>query len=387
MSRTHTFLFLAAFLLLVGGCGYQSGQSAVQEGMAAFKENNFPKAIACFTRATKRITDSPDLYYNLGLAHFREGNLEPAQAAFNAALELKRGHGESLACLGQIAFLQNDLPKAQSCLEQALAAVSTDESRARVLTALALTESARERHDIARLRFLQAIKIDRRYAPAYYNLASLYRDRFNLREEALDNFDIFVRLVDKKDAHYEKAVNNAKRLRLNLERTRAEELDGARRDPSVAAKLLQEGVKQHLAKQYPKAIKFYRDALAADPFTFSAAFGMALIYKAQGQKAEAVEAFKRAAEISPAHQDSYFQAAELALQLKRAAEAAKILDRAIARCPFNPANADLMARIRFEENRRAEARAYGEFYLSLLSPEEKKRAALYEKWVKGLPVK
>jgi tetratricopeptide (TPR) repeat protein len=353
--------------------------------MAAFKENNFPKAITHFSRATKRITDSPELYYNLGLAHFREGNMEPAQAAFSAALELQPGHGESLACMGQVAYLQNDLPKAQACLEQALEAVS-EASRGRVLTALALAESARERHDIARLHLLRALQADRRYAPAYYNLASLYRDKFNLREDALDNFEIFVRLVDKKDAHYEKAINNAKRLRLNLERTRAEELDGVRRDPSAAAKLLQEGVRQQLAKQYSKAIKAYRDALAADPFTFSAAFGLAMVYKAQGQKAEAVEAFKRAAEISPNHQDSYFQAAELALQLKHMAEAAKILDRAIARSPYNPANAELMARVRYAETRLPEARAYGEFYLSLLPANDKNRAP-YEKWVKALPVK
>lgn len=387
MIRTHTFLCSAAFLALVCGCGYQSGQSAVQEGAAAFKQNNFPKAISCFTRATKRITDSPELYYNLGLSHFREGNMEPAQAAFHAALELKPGYGEALACLGQIAYLQNDLAKAQTCLEQALSAVASDESKARVLTALALAESGRERHDLARLHLLLAMKTDRRYAPAYYNLASLYRDKFNLREEALDHFEIFTRLVDKKDAHYEKAVNNAKRLRLNIERTRAEELDGVRRDPAAAAKLLQEGMKQQMAKQPAKAVKAYRDALAADPLTFSAAFGLAMVYKAQGQKAEAVEAFKRAAEISPNHQDSYFQAAELALQLKHTAEAAKILDRAVARSPYNPANAELMARIRFAELRLPEARAYGEFYLSLLSAEDRKRAALYEKWVKGLPVK
>ncbi len=386
MIRTHMLLCFAALFTLAGGCGYQSGQSAVLEGAAAFKENNFPKAISHYTRATKRITDSPDLYYNLGLAHFREGNLEPAQAAFAAALELKPGHPEASACLGQIAYLQNDLPKAQACLEQALATVTSEASKARVLTSLALAESGRERHDIARLHLLRAMKSDRRYAPAYYNLASLYRDKLNLREEALDNFEIYVRLIDKKDPHYEKAMNNAKRLRLNLERTRSEELETVRRDPATAAKLLQEGLKQQVAKQYPKAIKAYRDALAADPLTFSAAYGLATVYKKHGQKAEASEAFKRAAEISPNHQDSYYQAAELALQLRQTAEAAKILDRAIARSPFNPANAELMARIRHAEGRLPEARAYGEFYLSLLPADEKNRAP-YEKWVKSLPAK
>ena len=68
------------------------------------------------------------------------------------------------------------------------------------------------------------------------------------------------------------------------------------------------------------------------------------------------------------------------------AEAAKVLDRAIARSPLNPLNAELMARIRFAESKLPEARAYGEYYLALLPPGDRGRAA-YEKWVKTLPAK
>jgi len=389
MIRTRIFLLLALLLSVTCGCGSHSSQRAVKDGMAAFKEHKYSEAIASFTRASKRITNSPELYYNLGLAHLEEGNMEPAKAAFTAALELRPGYGDALACLGKIAYDQNnpsDLPKAQAYLEQALSAATTSESKARILTSLALTESARGRHDIARLDLLNALRLNRLYAPAYYNLASLYRDKFNLREEALDNFEIFVRLVDKSETHYGSAVNNIKRLRTNLERTRAEELDGVRRDPAAAARLLQEGMHLQVSKQYAKAIKSYRDALAADPLTFSAAFGLAMAYKTQGQREEAIEAFRRATDISPNHQDSYFQAAELAFQLKHYAEAEKILARAIARSPSNPANAELMARIRYAETRLPEARAYGEYYLSLLPPGDKNRAP-YEKWVKSLPTK
>ncbi|MEI7898710.1 MAG: tetratricopeptide repeat protein [bacterium] len=384
MMRTHILLFLTLSGLLAGGCGSNSGLSDLQQGMAAFNGKNYAAAIPCFNRAAKRITDSADLYYTLGLSHLYQGELDPAQAAFNAALELTPGHSEALTCLGQIAYLQHDLSKAAACYGQALAVTSNNAGNARILTSLALSESDREHHDLARLYLLRAQKLDRLYAPALYNLASLYRDKFNLREEALDNFELYLRIVDKSDKHYEKAVNNVKRLRLNLERTQTEELDGMRRDPAAAAKLMQEGVRLQLAKQVPKAIKAYRDALAKDPLTFNAALGLATVYKSQGQRAEAMEAFKQALAINPSHQDSYFEAAELALQLKRYAEAAKILDRAIARSPFNPANAELMARIRYAETRLPEARAYGEFYLSLLRPGDKNRAA-YEKWVKSLP--
>jgi len=389
MIRIHTLLCLAVLLLSAAGCGYHSGQSAVKDGMAAFKEQKYEQAIAAFTRATKRITDSPELYYNLGLAHLKEGNMEPAKAAFGAALELRPGYGDALEGLGRVAYYSQapgEMAKALNDFNLSLGAATTDFDRARILTALALAESARERHDIACLHLHEALRLNRGYAPAYYNLASLYRDKFNLREEALDNFELFVRLADKNDSHYSSAVNNIKRLRSNLDRTRAAELDTLKRDPAAAAHLLQEGMRLQVAKQYPKAVKAYRDALAADPLTFSAAFGLAMTYKAQGLRAEAIEAFKRATDISPNHQDSYFQAAELAFQSRRYAEASKILERAIARSPYNPANAELMARIRYAETRLPEARAYGEYYLFLLPPDDKNRGP-YSKWVKSLPEK
>jgi len=301
MIRRQKLLVLTLVGLLAGGCGSDSGQSAMRQGLAAFNEKNYPAAIAHLTRATKRLTDSAPLYYHLGLAHLYhltratkrltdsaplyyhlglahlyQGDMEPALAAFNAVLELVPDHSEATACLGQIAYLQNDQPKAQAYFEKALATASGDEAKARLLTSLALTEMARNRNDLARLYLLRAQWHNRLYAPALYNLASLYRDKFNLREEALDQFELYVRLAPKGDRHREKAENNIKRLRLNLARTQAEEAEGLRRDPAAAARLLQEGARLHAAKQYPKASKAFRDALAADPLTFSAAYGLAV---------------------------------------------------------------------------------------------------------------
>ncbi len=386
MIRTYACLLAPAFLLLGGGCGHQSGQGAVREGLEAFREHNFEKAAAQFSRAAKRITDSPELYYNLGRAYQELGQMEPAREALEAALELRPGYADALTSLGQVAYHQNDLPLAAQSLERALEGTDSATERARILNSLSLVQTGLERPDLARLCLLRALKADRRYAPAHYNLATCYRDVFNLHEEALDHFEIFVRLVSAKDPHYEKASVNIKRLRLVIERARTDEMERIRRDPATAARHLQEGVRLQIDKQYPRAIRAYREALAADPLTFSAAFGLALSHRVLGQRAEAVEAFKRAAEISPGHQDSYYQAADLALQLRQTAEAAKILDRAIARSPLNPANAELMARIRYAETRLPEARAYGEYYLSLL-PEGDKNRAPYEAWVKSLPVR
>lgn len=387
MIRTLMLCWVGACVLLTCGCGSDSGQNALKQGMAAFQDGNYSAAITFLTRATQRISNSADLYYHLGAAHLAKGELEPATAAFEATVELKPSHGEALAGLGQVYYYKKEPLKAQDCFTQALAAeVASDEAKAGILNGLALVASEQRQFDRARLYLLRAQQTCRLYAPTLYNLASLYRDAYGLREEALDQFELYLRAAGKQARYYEKAENNAKRLRLNIERTQAAELDAMRRDPAQAAKLLQEGVNAQVTKQPAKAIKCYRDALNADPLAFNAAFGLATVYKAQGQRAEAMEAYKRAATITPTHQDSYLQAAELAFQLKRYDEAEKILDRAIARSPYQPASAELMARIRHAEKRLPEARAYGEFYLSLLRPDDKGRAA-YAKWVQALPAK
>ncbi len=355
--------------------------------MSAFNEKNYSEAITLLTRAARRISDSADLYYHLGSAHLTKGEMEPAETAFYAALELKPDYGEALVGLGQIAYYQKDIPKAKALFENALAAkLSSDEAAACALNGLALSEAEQQNNSLARLHLLRAQKTCRSYAPTFYNLASLYRDAYNLREEALDYFELYLRLTDKKSRYYERAENNIKRLQLNIERTQSEKLDTMRRDPSAAARLLHKGITAQNSRQYDRAAKAYRDALTADPLAFNAAWSLAAVCKLQGQQAEALESFKRAADINPGHQESHRQAAELAIHLKRYEEAENVLDRAIARSPFTPFGAEMMVRIRHAQNRLAEARAYGEFYLSLLPPDDKTRPA-YEKWVNALPSK
>lgn len=385
MIRAQMFFVFAACGLLLCGCGSDSGQNAQRKGMAALEGGNYPEAITCLTRASQRITGSADLYYHLGCAYLRDGKTDPAAAAFHAALELNPRHGETLAGLGQIAYHSNNLTQASLFFRKALASdISSDEARASVLNSLALAEAGLQRSDMARLYLLRAQQASRLYAPSLYNLANLYRNAYDLREEALDQFEMYVRIAGKDDPYRKKAQDNIARLRANVERTKAEELDTLRRDPDVAARRLHEGVQAQSEKKFPLAIRCYNAALTADPLIFSAALGLGTVHKRLNQPAEALEAFKRAAAINPNHQDSHIQAAELALQLRRYDEAERVLDRAIARSPYSLASADLMARIRHAQNRLPEARAYGEFCLSLLRADDVNRAA-YEQWVRALP--
>jgi len=386
MARA-TYSVLCILVLGLCGCGSHSGPSAAQRGNEAFKEGRFDKAVEELTYATSRIANSAELYYNLGASHMELGNCLQAQDAFLAALNLDPNYSDALACLGQIYFQQDNLPKALESLEKALSLDTTADAKARILNTMGLVAARGKHEGLARLHFLRALKENRKSAFVYYNLASLYRDDpYRLYEESLDNFEIFVRLVDPKSSYYLKAKDNIKRLRSNLERTRAITPDDARRDAPKASKLLQEGVTAYSSKQYAQAIKAYKAALEADPLTFSAAYGLGIIYQQQGNKTEARNAFKRASLINPGNQDCYYRAAVLSIQLNQYAEGTKILDKAIARSPFNPTSAKLMATIKYAEGHYPEARLYGDFYLALAPATEPGRKE-YQKWLQMLPKK
>ena len=145
MIRTLMLCWVGACVLLTCGCGSDSGQNALKQGMAAFQDKNYSAAITFLTRATQRISNSADLYYHLGAAHLAKGELEPATAAFEAAVELKPSHGEALAGLGQVYYYKKEPLKAQDCFTQALAAeVASDEAKAGILNGLALVASEQQ---------------------------------------------------------------------------------------------------------------------------------------------------------------------------------------------------------------------------------------------------
>lgn len=384
MRHFLTYFAGLAAVFFVCGCGGSSGHRALRDGVAAFKNQSYERAVGHFNRAAKRISDSPELYYNLGRCYQELGQIDGAKAALEAALDLDPDHVDSLTALGQVAYHQKEFDQAYKVLKRALALSQPGNQRARILNSISLVEGAFERTDMERVALLRAIREDRLYAPAYYNLASIYRDKYQLYEEALDNFELCVRLLDKNDHYHEKAGRVITRLRANVDRTRSEENDRIQRDPAKAATLLRQGETQRVAKQFTRAVALYREALAADPLTFGAAFGQGIAHSEMGQRVQAMEAFRQAAQIQPDHLDSYCRAAELALELRKPAEAAQILERAIARQPASPAMAELMARICHAGKRLPEARAYGSYYLSLV-PAGSSGHEAYQRWVDSLP--
>lgn len=383
--RVSTALTLCIATIFTNGCGSNSGHSALKRGISAYDSKNYSESITLLQRASQRLPTSVALYYYLGCAHLQLGAQDAAENAFSAALALDPTHAESIAGLAQVAFYSEAPQRAETLFKQALATNLTNpETRCSILNGLALAQQRLKRYPQARLTLLCALQTDRLYAPTHYNLASLYLNVYDLREEALDEFELFVRLSAPPDPYHAKASNLITRLRSNIERLKTERLTTIERDSATALQKVHEGAEAQGSRQIGKAIQLYQAALKADPLTFNAAFGLAILYRNQHNAAEALKHFKRAADINPNHQDSQIQAATMAMRLKDYPEVENILNRAIARSPFNAASAELMTNLRHAQNRLPEAREYGLFYLSLLPPTTTNRAAL-EQWVNSLP--
>lgn len=384
---------LGGWMLIVSGCHGTSEQAAFRKGIAAYQEKNYAEAVRLLTDAAQRITGSAVLYYYLGSAHLMQGELDAAYEAFNIALDSDASHGESMAGMGEVAFLRNELPKAKGLFEQALKSnMTTDSARAMALNGLAMIyregmvdERGQQKKDPARARLclLKAQRACPTYAPTYYNLGLLYSEVYELHEEAVDQFGLYLQTADKSDAYREKASNHSKRIMMVI-RKRNEEKKAApvpTRDTETAQKHLEDAIAKQGAKRYPMAARAYEAALKADPLMFNAAWGLGVTANKQKNYADSLKAFKRAAELRPEFVDAYIQAAEQAFQLRRYDEAEKLLARPIAQQPANLDCADKMVRIRFAQKRYEEVQEYGAYYLSLLNPSDS-RYESYASWLK-----
>ncbi len=381
MTRFTVFVTLLPLVATLCGCGARSPEGELKKGMAEFNRKNYSESIASLNRASEQIKDSDLLYYTLGVAYLHLGDMDKALDALNRAVDITPAHCEALICLGQIAYHKTEFDYSRKCYETALKLAPEPKVKAVLYTSLALTESGLKNNGLARLYLIRALSSDGTYAPAMYNLGSLYRDKYGFNEEALGYFREYLRNADKSDPHYEKARNNVTRLEKVVERASAAPAAG--RNAVAAAKALEEAVVFQAEKKYREAIRSYDAALKADPRVFSAAYGRAMAFQRMNNATEALGAFKQALALNPDHQDSYARAAEIALGLKRFTEAAALLDRAIARNPRYVSWYDLMARVLYGQERYRDALQYGEYYLSLMKPGDAERAA-YEQWVKAL---
>ena len=214
-------IFLAmvggACALWLAGCGGAPGERDFKAGVREFERGNFARAMSSFEKSVHQPGGEANAaaWNYLGCAAWQLHQLPAARAAFEASLRIEpkyaaaqynlaamqaaggnasaavaqllpvtqreAARSEPLELLGQIYLDRQSWPEARRALLEA--AQRTPDSP-RILTRLALAElgGGDERSGVALLN--RALDHDARYAPALFNLAQLYQQRFNDKVQA-----------------------------------------------------------------------------------------------------------------------------------------------------------------------------------------------------------
>ena len=124
MAKAMSVLLLLALL----GCGGDSAEQFLQEGLAHFQKQEYDQAIASYEKAIKLEPRAATAYNMLGMAYrFKYNQLrnpelrEKEIAAFKQAIEVDPKYWVALINLGATYYYQGDKAKAAPLFKKALA--------------------------------------------------------------------------------------------------------------------------------------------------------------------------------------------------------------------------------------------------------------------------
>lgn len=181
--------FLCAILALAAAAGCRQ-RSPVPEGLLAQAAAEFQRGDAAAARLTLQAAaeanpDSLTAQVNLGLACLQLDDLTAAIAALNRATEIAPDQSAPWELLGYLLIRTGNPDGAAEVLSR----VSTPTESTLALRAMAARKAGNP--DGALLYLEQALKKNRTYPPALFDMAVLHRDSFNAPVEALAAYRLF----------------------------------------------------------------------------------------------------------------------------------------------------------------------------------------------------
>lgn len=342
--KTQSCCFLFALLVIICGCGPKDGAREIRDGRDAYANGDYRKAEKCYLRAEKLNPANADAPLGLAQLKLRLGELAEAKKCIARAEKLAAGDSDVRLLGAQIAWHAKDYRRAEKLFDGIANDVAlTPEIRSQGFAGRGIVEMACNEHDLARIAFLRAIRLDRRNASAWYHLGLLYRfEPFGYNEAALDQFEIFIRL--EKDAS--PRVQKTQRviipaLKDLIARAAMDRPGAAKRNSASCAAAIAKAEQACRNGAYKTAIQHYRAAMEADVLSYPAALGLAKTQlkvdsSVSGQK-KAFEAYRTACVLRPSAVSTFIAAGRLAENLALYAQAREIYSRAVA---ANPASLD-----------------------------------------------
>lgn len=334
-----------------------------KEGREALISGKYREASALLSRTAEQLPKVAEVHYLQGCALLNLGELVRAEAAFRQGLAVKPGYAEALAGLGQIEYYREHYDEAGRLFRQALdAKADSPSTKASALNGLAGIAKIKGVNPLYRLYLIKGAAAAPEDACTFYNLGVMYRDTYKNAKRSVACFNNYLRLGDVNSAQRDKARSaiayiEKKQLAEAQNKSRVKE-DG---------KMLMEGTEAFAVRAYDRAVACFKKALKSKPDSFNAAWGLGKSLLRRGDKTGAFDAFKLAVKSNPGHVECCMQAVALAFQLKRHQDAERLLDAALAENEKASPVVKQLSMVFAAQGKKDIARAYGNFYLSLMT--------------------
>lgn len=381
-SALKAVLF-ASLAAVFTGCGPGDGKKEYLDARAAYEAGDYKRAEKLYLRATELNPSNVDALVSLAELELNKmGEPKVARSWIARAEELAADDEDVRLLSAQIAWHDKDYARAEKIFTE-LADDETlqDSIRSQGWTGLGIVQVTNNEHDLARLSYLRAIRLDRRNASAYYHLGHLYRYApFGYAEAALEQFDKFVHLsgAEMSSPRVQKTQQSIiPGLKETIARAATERPGVAQRNSRTSLTAISKADAAAKKGNFKVAKAAYHDALVADPLSYPAALGLARMElktdsSVQGQK-RALEAYRTACGLKPSAIATLLEAGRLAERLAQPVQAREIYSRALA---ANPASVDavdgLIRAIQKANGDKKIAKAYQD-YRNILPVSSRKR--------------
>lgn len=373
---------LLALAALLAGCAPETPERLSVRAEEAYAAGDYGKAIAAYERLLEVAGEDAMTYANLAQCALAAQDYDYARrcAEKTVAIAVSGPTAERAAEMLGIVAEERQETEAAAKYYRALANASDKQVRVRARSRLAGIYAAQKRTDSALALLLEAYNERPEDAVTLYNLGRLCVDApLRLRQAALDYFRMAERQLPEGSPERKDARNWVTRLEANLARLR--QVPPSTGDAKRCAALLEQVKDAKARKRWRSAETLAKQAAEADPANFDAALELGRTCAQNNHPDAALRAYDAALALRPGAAEAHAEAAQLAYDAKRYADAAAYLRPLLAAQPRNRAAADLMMRILYAQRKFPDARVWGEYYLTLTP----KAPEAYRKWVRSLP--
>lgn len=216
----------------------------------------------------------------------------------------------------------------------------------------------------ARIEFMLALKSDRRNSEAYYQLGCLYRDVFGHTEQAMEQFEMFLRLSNESDGRWKQVRDKVlPELRKKVSMSAAALPGINSRDSANGAAELKKADGFMKKGELDDVARRYKAAYEADPLLLDTVLDLAQALESSGNEKDALKYYCIASYLRPYSTATVSKAGRLAMRQGKFAIAEDVFSRAVAVLPQNIMAIEALIGVLHKVGREDEAKVY-RLYLS-----------------------